>query len=198
MPGDAYQDGSRSDEDADTAKTAREAMVRAGRISRSRRTAALDYLRRDVSANQPQPWTSIGFQIARDQQIALLEAFADRERMWLDLDGLGERKRGRMEHDIFRPEQFAGVAYKVTKGTKFGFLLSASWESRQHRQCSCRRTIRTMPGDSRPIPHAARSLGSVCARSDSIRGVHPNGRSFRDCHLSAMVQCPKCHLARGW
>ena len=121
MPGDADEEASRSREVAAATDAARAAMVRAGRISRTRRTAALDVLRRDVSANQPQPWTPAGFQVARDRQIALLEAFADREGLWLELDSLGERKRGRLEHDIFRPIPFAGIAYKVTKGPKFGF-----------------------------------------------------------------------------
>ena len=83
--------------------------------------AALDLIGRDVGANQPQPWAPAGFALERDRQLALLTPWVEQHQLWLDTSILGEQKRGRMEHDIFRPEPFAGTVFKATKGQKFGF-----------------------------------------------------------------------------
>ena len=96
-------------------------MVRDGRISRAHRTTALDYLGGNVSANQSQPWTPARFQVVRDQQIAILEVPADRERLWIDLENLGPKHSGRREHFIFGDPVDGERISKGTKGTKFGF-----------------------------------------------------------------------------
>ncbi len=118
MPGD---DDDAPSNDEDLATRAREAMVRARSARRHSRQAALDVLGGNESANQPQPWTPAGFGLIRDQQIAVLENFADREGLWIDFPSLGKRHSGRMEHAVFRPVPFEGTAFKATKGTKFGF-----------------------------------------------------------------------------
>ena len=100
---------------------AHKAMDHSGATRRHQCQAALDVLGGNESPNQPQSWTPTGFGLERDRQTALLEAFANRNGLMMPIESLGIKHSGRMEHAVYRQMPFDGRAYKITKGTKFGF-----------------------------------------------------------------------------
>lgn len=83
--------------------------------------AALAILGGEGGTDQSQPWSSAGFAVERDRQIAQLTDWSTDERLWIPVVDLGQRNSGRMEHAIFG-ERIAGeYVFKATKGPKFGF-----------------------------------------------------------------------------
>ncbi|WP_395745750.1 hypothetical protein [Prosthecobacter sp.] len=83
--------------------------------------AALDVLGGESGADQPEPWTPSGYAVVRDQQIGLLSEWAASHGFWISQDELGRRNSGRMEHAVFGGLTAGKLAFKATKGTKFGF-----------------------------------------------------------------------------
>lgn len=83
--------------------------------------AAADVLAGSSDAGADEPWTPERFRVARDRQVRLLESWADRDGLWIELRQLGQIEPGGKEHDLFPEVEEGRRIFKVTKGGGFGW-----------------------------------------------------------------------------
>lgn len=165
MPGDAPSETSRQDPGSFAPG---QTVVYTRRDGGPGFQAALDVLGGEGGTDQPEPWTPSGYSVIRDQQIRLLTDWATSKQLWNSIEDLGTRNSGRMEHAVFGGRKAGALAFKATKGAKFGF-----WPSFDSEVVSTRLDEALVMRPATPVQYLSRLilLETLCPGINRFEGL---------------------------
>lgn len=104
----------------------RDSLLHPGTDGEDLLRAALAVARGSVEASRSKPWSPVEFRLSCDREIEQLRDWAVGEDLWVETENLGEYRRGRREHDLYRRSDLLDFTFKITRGAGFGLAPTAN------------------------------------------------------------------------